>query len=63
MLRFEPNFVERSTGDQLVFLNSTAEHTVRSVKQLWPSGVPLVNTSNKNEVAVRVDGEELTAFV
>lgn len=62
MFRFEPNFVELSPGDELVFLNSTAEHTVHSVKQLWPSGSPLVKISNRKEVKVRFDREGFYGF-
>ncbi len=62
MFRFEPNFVALSPGDELVFLNSTAEHTVHSVKQLWPSGSPPVKIFNKKEAKVRFDREGFYGF-
>lgn len=62
MFRFEPNFLMLSTGDELTFLNSTAEHTVHTVKELWPDGVKHVKIANKKEVTVSFDQEGYYGF-
>lgn len=62
MFRFEPNYIEVTPGEQVVFLNSRGEHTVHSVPQLWPEGAPPVAISNQPEVAVNFDAEGLYAF-
>ncbi len=62
MFRFEPDFVTLSPGDELTFLNSRSDHTVHSVPELWPDGVPLVKIAHKKEASVTFDREGFYGF-
>ena len=62
MFRFEPDFVTLSPGDELTFLNSRSDHTVHSVPELWPEGVPMVKIAHKKEAGVRFDREGFYGF-
>lgn len=55
MFRFEPDLVRLQQGETVTFLNSRGEHTVHSVSELWPAGVPAVSISNQPSVEVRFD--------
>lgn len=55
MFRFEPDLVRLQPGETVTFLNSRGEHTVHSVGELWPAGVPSVSISNQPSVVVRFD--------
>ncbi len=62
MFRFEPDFVKLQPGDELVFLNSRSHHTVHSVPELWPDGVPAVSIAHQPEASVRFDREGYYGF-
>lgn len=62
MFRFEPDHVTLSAGDELSFVNSRSDHTVHSVAELWPDGVPLVEIAHKKEVTVRFTKEGFYGF-
>lgn len=62
MFRFEPDFVTLSPGNELTFLNSRADHTVHSVPELWPAGVPVVKIAHEKEVVLSFDREGFYGF-
>lgn len=62
MFRFDPDLVFVEPGTEISFLNSRADHTVHSVPQLWPDGVPPVKISHKPQAAVLLPTDGLYAF-
>lgn len=62
MFRFTPDLVMAEPHSTLNFLNSRGEHTVHSVPQLWPTGVPDVAISNQPEAVVTLLSDGLYAF-
>ncbi|WP_343561917.1 plastocyanin/azurin family copper-binding protein [Kiloniella sp. b19] len=52
MFRFAPDLLKVEIGETIAFMNSRGEHTVHSVKTLWPAGVPEVAISNAEEALV-----------
>lgn len=62
MFRFEPNLLMVSPGEEVAFLNSRGEHTVHSVRQLWPSEMPPVAISNQREAKVTFQAEGFYGF-
>lgn len=57
MFRFVPNLVELKVGEQLTILNSTANHTVHTIPEIWPKGAPVVKLSHTKVAHVRFDQE------
>ena len=49
MFSFAPDYIEIEPGDEVKFLNSTGEHTVHAVPELWPEGTKKVAISNRAE--------------
>lgn len=62
MFRFAPDLVLADPGAEIAFLNSRGEHTVHSVPQLWPEGVPEVAISNQQEARVLLPKPGLYGF-
>lgn len=62
MFRFEPDLVQLAPGDEVAFLNSRADHTVHSVPELWPEGMPEVRIGGKKRVEVRFEREGFYGF-
>ena len=62
MFRFAPDLVVADPGAEVAFLNSRGEHTVHSVPQLWPDGVPEVGISNQREALVLLPKAGLYGF-
>lgn len=62
MFRFSPDFVTLAPGEQLTFLNSRSNHTVHSVPELWPSGVPAIGIAHKPEAVVHFEREGFYGF-
>lgn len=62
MFRFEPDLLQLSPGDELVFLNSRADHTVHTVPELWPEGVAKVALAHKPEARVVFEREGVYGF-
>ncbi len=62
MFRFEPDILLVAPGEEVAFLNSRGEHTVHSVPQLWPDGMPAVGISNQNEARVTFQQEGFYGF-
>ncbi|WP_421702738.1 plastocyanin/azurin family copper-binding protein [Aliiroseovarius sp.] len=58
MFSFQPSVLRLEPGDKMVVLNSTGEHTVHSVPQLWPEDREPVKISNtpRTEVAFETPG-------
>jgi plastocyanin len=55
MFRFVPNLVELEVGEQLTILNSTANHTVHTIPEIWPKGAPVVKISHAKVAKVSFD--------
>lgn len=62
MFRFEPDLVRLSPGEELTFLNSRGDHTVHSVPEIWPEGVPPVAIAHRPEVTIRLEREGFYGF-
>ncbi|WP_371225154.1 plastocyanin/azurin family copper-binding protein [Roseovarius sp. 2305UL8-3] len=62
MFRFSPDLITVERGSEVAFLNSRGEHTVHSVPQLWPEGVPEVGISNNPEAIVGFPTDGLYGF-
>lgn len=45
--RFEPDYLRIEPGDTVRFLNSTGNHTVTSVKGIWPEGAEHVSIEHQ----------------
>lgn len=56
--RFVPNFLWVEPGDTVRFMNTTGNHTVKSVEGIWPEGVAHIDISNQDvtEVAMTAPG-------
>ena len=46
--RFVPNYLWIEAGDVVRFVNTTGNHTVKSVEGIWPDGVEPVDVSNQD---------------
>lgn len=57
MFSFAPDYVEIAPGGQVNFLNSTGEHTVHAVPELWPKGHKKVAISNSPDARFTFDKE------
>lgn len=57
MFSFAPDYLEIEPGEEVMFLNSTGEHTVHAVPEIWPDGVKRVAISNRPEASFTF-GEE-----
>ncbi|WP_119165884.1 plastocyanin/azurin family copper-binding protein [Algihabitans albus] len=62
MFRFAPDLVLADPGAEIAFLNSRGEHTVHSIPQFWPEGVPEVGISNQKEALVSLPTAGLYGF-
>ena len=60
--RFVPNYLWIEPGDTLRFLNSLGDHTVTSVRGMWPEGVDTVNIEHKKVASVTLETPGLYAF-
>lgn len=62
MFRFEPDLAFVEPGDTVTFLNSRGEHTVHSIKGMWPSQVETVSIAANPEVPVLFPQEGFYPF-
>lgn len=62
MFRFDPSVLRLEPGDTMVILNSTGEHTVHSVPQLWPADRDPVKIANAPRVEVPFDTPGVYGF-
>lgn len=46
MFQFKPTLLRVNVGQKVRFLNSRGQHSVISVKRMWPEGVPHINLTN-----------------
>lgn len=53
--RFEPNYYWIKPGDSVRFINTTGNHTVKSIAGVWPDGVAPVDISNQDKTELRLD--------
>ncbi len=53
--RFEPNYYWINPGDTVQFLNSIGNHTVKTVKGMWPEGVEPIDVANLPEYDLTFD--------
>lgn len=53
--RFEPNYYWIEPGDSVRFINTTGNHTVKSIDGIWPDGVAPVDISNQDKTELRLD--------
>ena len=57
MFSFEPDYVEIAAGEGVTFLNSTGDHTVHAIPELWPDSVERIAISNRPEASFQFDKE------
>lgn len=50
--RFEPNYFWIKPGDTVRFLNSVGNHTVKSVRGIWPDGIVQVDIEHEPEYEI-----------
>lgn len=62
MFRFRPALVRVPVGKTLRFLNSRGQHTVVSIKKMWPEGVPKANLANIRAADIRFNRPGLYGF-
>lgn len=62
MFRFKPALVRVPVGRTLRFLNSRGQHTVISIKKMWPQGVPRANLANIAAADIRFNRPGLYGF-
>ena len=62
MFRFKPALVRVPVGRKVRILNSRGQHTVVSIKKMWPAGVPVVNLSNLDAADLRFNRPGLYGF-
>ncbi len=62
MFSFQPSVLRIEPGDRMVVLNSTGEHTVHSVPQLWPEDREPVKISNAPRTEVAFDEPGIYGF-
>ena len=60
--RFVPNYLWIQPGDTIRFHNSMANHTVTSIKGMWPEGVERVNIAHQPSADVTFDRPGLYGF-
>ena len=60
--RFEPNYLWINPGDTIRFHNSMANHTVTSIKGIWPEGAEKVNIAHQPSADVTFDKPGLYGF-
>lgn len=60
--RFEPNYYWIEPGDSVRFINTTGNHTVKSVDGIWPEGVAPVDISNQDKTELRLDAPGVYGF-
>ncbi len=46
MFQFKPSLLRLQPGQKVRFLNSRGQHSVVSIKRMWPEGVPHINLTN-----------------
>ena len=46
MFQFKPTLLRVKAGQKVRFLNSRGQHSVVSIKRMWPEGVPHINLTN-----------------
>ena len=46
MFQFKPSLLRLKVGQKVRFLNSRGQHSVVSIKRMWPEGVPHINLTN-----------------
>ncbi len=57
MFQFKPDYVELEPGDTIRFLNSTSNHTVKSIKSMMPEGAEPFEISHEPVAKVKFDKE------
>ena len=62
IFRFRPPLVRIPAGRTVRFLNSRGQHTVISIRKMWPKGVPEVNLSNISAADVTFNKAGLYGF-
>ncbi len=60
--RFEPNFLWIQAGETLRILNSLGNHTVTSIKGIWPEGVDYVDIAHQAETVLTLTQEGIYGF-
>lgn len=62
MFRFQPALVRIPVGKTLRFLNSRGQHTVVSIRKMWPKGVPRANLANIAAADIRFNRPGVYGF-
>ena len=60
--RFIPNYLWIEPGDTVSFLNSVGDHTVTSVKGMWPDGAEMVDIAHQKIASVTLETPGLYVF-
>lgn len=54
LYKFEPNYYWIEPGDSVRFLNSTGNHTVKSIPGIWPEGVKPVDIAHQDAYNIKL---------
>lgn len=60
--RFVPNYLWIEAGDTVRFINTTGNHTVKSVDGIWPEGVDPIDVSNQDVTNIVLDEPGVYGF-
>lgn len=60
--RFEPNYYWIKPGDTVRFLNSVGNHTVKTVRGIWPDGIVEVDVEHEPEYEITLNTPGVYGF-
>ncbi|WP_456388936.1 plastocyanin/azurin family copper-binding protein [Profundibacter sp.] len=60
--RFEPNYFWIKPGDTVRFLNSVGNHTVKTVRGIWPDGIVEVDIEHEPEYEITLNTPGVYGF-
>lgn len=60
--RFEPNYYWIKPGDTVRFLNSVGNHTVKTVRGIWPDGIVEVDIEHEPEYEITLNTPGVYGF-
>lgn len=60
--RFEPNYFWIEPGDTVRFLNSVGNHTVKTVRGIWPEGITEVDIEHEPQYEITLNTPGVYGF-
>lgn len=60
--RFEPNYFWIKPGDSVRFLNSIGNHTVKSVRGIWPDGIAEIDIEHEPKYEITLNEPGIYGF-